>query len=84
MTTSNDKPRAATDDALNLMLIAPAANLGRAMLKYDHAVASVGVLPLGWEIIALDLKRYSSSDTLYDRATACERLAESMRAAGVQ
>lgn len=79
MTTSNEsKPRAATDDALNALIISPASSLEDAMRKYEQAIATPNqkkITGLGWEIIALDLTRFGSSDLMMTRAACCHGLA---------
>lgn len=82
MTTSNDKPRAATEtaDALNAAILKQARSLTDANIKYETATSEIPqVTALGWDIIALDLKRWGSSDLTLWRAQVCERQAAALR-----
>lgn len=76
--TTNTKPRAATEtaDALNAAIVAPARTLTDANRKYELATSEPAqVTALGWSIIALDLRRFGSSDLTIWRAENCERQA---------
>lgn len=77
-TPNESKPRASTDDALNALIIAPATSLADAMRKYEPAISPANqdkITGLGWQIIALDLTRFGSSDLMMTRAACCHGLA---------
>lgn len=82
--TNESKPRAATEtaDALNAAIIKKARTLTDANRKYELATSVPSeVTSLGWQIIAIDLRTYGSSDLTIWRAQACERNADTLRQA---
>lgn len=78
MKTNDTKPRAATEtaDALNAAIVAQARTLTDANRKYEFATSEpTQVTALGWSIIALDLRRFGSSDLTIWRAERCDEQA---------
>lgn len=68
------------DLKLRAAILKPARTLTDATRKYELATSVPSeVTALGWSIIALDLRRFGSSDLTIWRAERCEQQATALR-----